>query len=66
MPHNLAAAMKVVLRFTSIPEMLHKGRTLNTEVAYSEQILEIATLNGAKCELIEDTIGSLEVGKGLT
>ena len=65
MPYNLANAMKVVLRFTSIPEMLHKWRTLNTELAYAEQILEIATLNGAKYELIEDTIWSLAIGKRL-
>lgn len=92
--HNPAAAMKVVLGFASIPEMLHKGipvsigtdgapsnnrmdmmrdmyltslihkgRTLNPEVVYAEQILEMATLNGAKCALLEDVIGSLEVGK---
>ena len=92
--HNPAAAMKVVLGFASIPEMLykgipvsigtdgapsnnrmdmmrdmyltsliHKGRTLNPEVVYAEQILEMATLNGAKCALMENVIGSLEVGK---
>ena len=92
--HNPAAAMKVVLGFASIPEMLykgipvsigtdgapsnnrmdmmrdmyltsliHKGRTLNPEVVHAEQILEMATLNGAKCALMEDVIGSLEVGK---
>lgn len=92
--HNPSAAMKVVLGFASIPEMLykgipvsigtdgapsnnrmdmmrdmyltsliHKGRTLNPEVVYAEQILEMATLNGAKCALMENVIGSLEVGK---
>lgn len=92
--HNPAAAMKVVLGFASIPEMLHKGipvsigtdgapsnnrmdmmrdmyltslihkgRTLNPEVVFAEQILEMATLNGAKCALMEDKIGSLEAGK---
>jgi len=92
--HNPAAAMKVVLGFASIPEMLekgipvsigtdgapsnnrmdmmremyltsliHKGRTLNPSVVYAEQILEMATMNGAKCALMEDQIGSLEVGK---
>ncbi|MEG0855320.1 MAG: amidohydrolase [Terrisporobacter sp.] len=92
--HNPAAAMKVVLGFASIPEMLHKGipvsigtdgapsnnrmdmmrdmyltslihkgRTLNPEVVYAEQILEMATLNGAKCALMDDVIGSLEIGK---
>ncbi|MEG1310527.1 MAG: amidohydrolase [Romboutsia sp.] len=92
--HNPAAAMKVVLGFASIPEMLdkgipvsigtdgapsnnrmdmmremyltsliHKGRTLNPTVVNAEKILEMATLNGAKCALLDNEIGSLEVGK---
>lgn len=92
--HNPAAAMKVVLGFASIPEMLskgipvsigtdgapsnnrmdmmrdmyltsliHKGRTLNPKVVPAEQILEMATINGAKCALLENEIGSLEDGK---
>ncbi|WP_432204976.1 amidohydrolase [Cetobacterium somerae] len=92
--HNPAAAMKVVLGFARIPEMLdkglnvsigtdgapsnnrmdmmremyltsliHKGRTLNPKVVPAEQVLEMATINGAKCALLEKEIGSLEVGK---
>ncbi|MGX4600597.1 amidohydrolase [Faecalimicrobium sp. JNUCC 81] len=92
--HNPAAAMKVVLGFASIPEMLdkgitvsigtdgapsnnrmdmmrdmyltsliHKGRTLNPTVVNAEKILEMATINGAKCALLDKEIGSLEVGK---
>lgn len=92
--HNPAAAMKVVLGFARIPEMLekglsvsigtdgapsnnrmdmmremyltsliHKGRTLNPKVVPAEQVLEMATINGAKCALLENEIGSLEVGK---
>lgn len=92
--HNPAAAMKVVLGFASIPEMLHKkipvsigtdgapsnnrmdmmremyltslihkGRTLDPTVVPAEEILEMATLNGAKCALLDHEIGSLEVGK---
>ena len=92
--HNPAAAMKVVLGFASIPEMLdkgipvsigtdgspsnnrmdmmrdmyltsliHKGRTLHPTVVNAEKILEMATINGAKCALLDDVIGSLEVGK---
>ncbi|WP_042275093.1 amidohydrolase [[Clostridium] dakarense] len=92
--HNPAAAMKVVLGFASIPEMLdkgipvsigtdgapsnnrmdmmrdmyltsliHKGRTLNPTVVNAEKILEMATINGAKCALLNKEIGSLEVGK---
>lgn len=92
--HNPAAAMKVVLGFARIPEMLekglsvsigtdgapsnnrmdmmreiyltsliHKGRTLNPKVLPAEQVLEMATINGAKCALLENEVGSLEVGK---
>lgn len=92
--HNPAAAMKVVLGFASIPEMLdkkipvsigtdgapsnnrmdmmrdmyltsliHKGRTLNPTVVNAEKILEMATINGAKCALLDSEIGSLDIGK---
>ncbi|MGL5328153.1 MAG: amidohydrolase [Peptostreptococcaceae bacterium] len=92
--HNPAAAMKVVLGFASIPEMLdkgipvsigtdgapsnnrmdmmremyltsliHKGRTLNPTVVNAEKVLEMATINGAKCALLDKEIGSLEIGK---
>ncbi|MGL5053423.1 MAG: amidohydrolase, partial [Cetobacterium sp.] len=92
--HNPAAAMKVVLGFARIPEMLekglsvsigtdgapsnnrmdmmremyltsliHKGRTLNPKAVPAEQVLEMATVNGARCAMLENEIGSLEVGK---
>ncbi|WP_297598025.1 amidohydrolase [uncultured Cetobacterium sp.] len=92
--HNPAAAMKVVLGFARIPEMLekglkvsigtdgapsnnrmdmmremyltsliHKGRTLNPKVLPAEEVLEMATINGAKCALLDKEIGSLEIGK---
>lgn len=92
--HNPGAAMKVVLGFARIPEMLekgipvsigtdgapsnnrmdmmreiyltsliHKGRTLDPEVCSAEEVLEMATINGAKSALLEKEIGSLEVGK---
>lgn len=92
--HNPGAAMKVVLEFAKIPEMLekgiavsigtdgapsnnrmdmmrdmyltsliHKGRTLNPKTVSAEQVLEMATINGARCALMEKEIGSLEVGK---
>lgn len=94
--HNPGAAMKVVLGFAKIPEMLekgiavsigtdgapsnnrmdmmrdmyltsliHKGRTLNPKTVSAEQVLEMATINGARCALMEKEIGSLEVGKKL-
>lgn len=43
--------------------LIHKGRTLNTKIVPAEQILEMATINGAKSALWEDEIGSLEPGK---
>ncbi|MEG0136799.1 MAG: amidohydrolase [Cetobacterium sp.] len=92
--HNPAAAMKVVLGFARIPEMLekginvsigtdgapsnnrmdmmremyltsliHKGRTLNPKSVPAEQVLEMATIHAAKCALLENEIGSLEIGK---
>lgn len=92
--HNPAAAMKVVLGFARIPEMLekgipvsigtdgapsnnrmdmmreiyltsliHKGRTLNPKVCPAEEVLEMATINGAKAALLDREIGSLEIGK---
>lgn len=92
--HNPAAAMKVVLGFASVPEMLskgipvsigtdgapsnnrmdmmremyltsliHKGRTLDPTVVSAEKVLEMATINGAKCALLDSEIGSLECGK---
>ena len=92
--HNPGAAMKVVLGFAKIPEMLekgiavsigtdgapsnnrmdmmrdmyltsliHKGRTLNPKTVSAEQVLEMATINGARCALMEKEIGSLEVDK---
>lgn len=92
--HNPGAAMKVVLGFAKIPEMLekgiavsigtdgapsnnrmdmmrdmyltsliHKGRTLNPKTISAEQVLEMATINGARCALMESEIGSLEIGK---
>lgn len=92
--HNPGAAMKVVLGFASIPEMLekglpvsigtdgapsnnrmdmmrdiyltamiHKGRTLRATCVPAEEVLEMATINGAKCALLDKEVGSLEVGK---
>lgn len=43
--------------------LIHKGRTLDTKMLPAEKILEMATVNGAKCALWEDEIGSLEKGK---
>lgn len=46
-----------------LTSLIHKGRTLNPTVVPAEEVLEMATINGAKCALLEKEIGSLEVGK---
>ncbi|MBE3580578.1 MAG: amidohydrolase [Thermoanaerobacteraceae bacterium] len=43
--------------------LIHKGRTLNPKTLPAEKILEMATIDGARCLLWEDEIGSLEPGK---
>jgi len=42
---------------------LHKVRLLDPEVMPNEQVIEMATINGAKAMGLEDQIGSLEAGK---
>jgi len=49
-----------VLKTTSL---LHRVHTLQPDVLSSEQILEMATLGGARALGLENEIGSLEVGK---
>jgi len=92
--HNPAAAMKVVVGFTKVTEMIekgipvaigtdgapsnnrmdlmrdmyltgliHKGRTLDAKSVDAYEVLKMATMNGARCALMQDEIGSLEVGK---
>ena len=46
-----------------LTSLIHKGRTLNPKTVSAEQVLEMATINGARCALMEKEIGSLEVGK---
>ncbi len=46
-----------------LTSLIHKGRTLNPKVVPAEQIIEMATINGAKSVLWDDEIGSLEVDK---
>jgi cytosine/adenosine deaminase-related metal-dependent hydrolase len=43
--------------------IIHKGVTRNASVLPAEQVLEMATINGAKALGLEEEIGSLEVGK---
>ena len=46
-----------------LTSLIHKGRTLDPTVMPAQVILEMATVNGARCLLWEDEIGSLEAGK---
>ncbi len=43
--------------------LLHKGRNLNPKILPAEKVLEMATIDGARCLLWENEIGSLEEGK---
>lgn len=46
-----------------LTSLIHKGRNLNSQLVPAEQVLEMATLHGARCLLLDKQIGSLEVGK---
>lgn len=92
--HCPGAAMKVVLGFSKVNEMLeknvcvsigtdgapsnnrmdifrdmylaaviHKGKSLNPQALRAQQILEMVTVNAARCSLMEEEIGSLEINK---
>ncbi|QGP92625.1 Atrazine chlorohydrolase [Neomoorella glycerini] len=43
--------------------LIHKGRNLNPKILPAEKVLEMATIDGARCLLWDDAIGSLEPGK---
>jgi len=53
---DMIAAMKLCA-------LMHKTHTLNASVLTAEDVLEMATIEGAKALRMEDTIGSLEIGK---
>lgn len=52
--------MMEVLKTTAL---IHKLHTRNAAAVSASQVLEMATLGGAKCVLMEDRIGSIEIGK---
>jgi cytosine/adenosine deaminase-related metal-dependent hydrolase len=52
-----------MIREMKLAAILHKAVTLDPTVMPAEQVLEMATLNGAKALGLENEIGSLEVGK---
>lgn len=46
-----------------LTSLIHKGRTLDCTVLPAHEILDMGTIDGARCLLWDDEIGSLEVGK---
>ncbi|KAG2173493.1 hypothetical protein INT44_007084 [Umbelopsis vinacea] len=52
-----------MIREMKLAAILHKAVSLDPTVMPAEQVLEMATLNGAKALGLEKEIGSLEVGK---
>ncbi|MCL4459032.1 MAG: amidohydrolase [Chloroflexi bacterium] len=57
---NNSQDMLEVLKFTACLQKVH---TLNSRVILPEDVLEMATLGGARAMGLADTIGSLEVGR---
>ncbi|KAL2068492.1 hypothetical protein VTL71DRAFT_14829 [Oculimacula yallundae] len=52
-----------MFREMHLASILHKGANLNAALTTAEQVLEMATINGARALGLEKDIGSLEVGK---
>jgi cytosine/adenosine deaminase-related metal-dependent hydrolase len=52
-----------MFREMHLASILHKGANLNASVTTAEQVLEMATINGARALGLEKEIGSLDVGK---
>lgn len=46
-----------------LTSLIHKGWRLEPDVVKAEEVLKMATINGAKALLDEDIYGSLEIGK---
>jgi 5-methylthioadenosine/S-adenosylhomocysteine deaminase len=59
-PSNNRMSMVDEMWLTSL---IHKGRTLDCTVLPAHEILDMGTINGARCLLWDDEIGSLESGK---
>ncbi len=52
-----------MFREMHLASILHKGANLDAGLTTAEQVLEMATINGARALGLESQIGSLEVGK---
>ena len=52
-----------ILREMHVAALIHKGYNLDPKVVSAREVVEMATINGAKALGLEDKIGSIEVGK---
>ena len=52
-----------LMREMHLAGIIHKGCTHDASLVCAEDVLEMATINGARALGLEDSIGSLEVGK---
>jgi 5-methylthioadenosine/S-adenosylhomocysteine deaminase len=52
-----------MLEMMKLTALLHKVSSRNPTIISAEQVLEMATLGGARCLGLEEEIGSLEAGK---
>ncbi|KAL5326500.1 hypothetical protein ACEPPN_004186 [Leptodophora sp. 'Broadleaf-Isolate-01'] len=52
-----------LLQEMKLAAIIHKAASYNPTIVSAEQVLEMATINGAKALGLQDQIGSLDVGK---
>ncbi|PVH73513.1 atrazine chlorohydrolase/guanine deaminase [Cadophora sp. DSE1049] len=52
-----------LLQEMKLAAIIHKAKSYDPTIVSAEQVLEMATINGAKALGLQDSIGSLEVGK---
>lgn len=52
-----------LLQEMKLAAIIHKAKSYDPTIISAEQVLEMATINGAKALGLQDSIGSLEVGK---
>ena len=52
-----------LLQEMKLAGIIHKAASYDPTIVSAEQVLEMATINGAKALGLQDSIGSLEVGK---
>jgi len=52
-----------LLQEMKLAAIIHKAKSFDPTIITAEQVLEMATINGAKALGLADSIGSLEVGK---